>query len=68
MDDYVTKDEFHKECKGIEDKIDDLKENDLHSIWLAIEVIFKDIGNLRWFIVGGFTILGIVLALLKLFS
>jgi len=68
MDDYVTKDEFRKECKGIEDKIDDLKENDLHSIWLAIEVIFKDIGNLRWFIVGGFSILGIVLALLKLFS
>jgi len=68
MNDYVTKTEHTESCKRIEEKIDDLKENDLHSIWLAIEVIFKDIGNLRWFIVGGFSILGIVLALLKLFS
>jgi len=57
-----------KDFKRLESKVDDIIDNHLNSIWGAIEFIFRDIGNLRWYIVGGVGIIAIVLTLLQVFG
>jgi len=64
MNDYVTKDEF----KELKDEVDDIRDNHLQSIYTSIQFIWKDIGNLRWWIMGSVAVLGIVLAILQVFG
>ena len=64
MNDYVTKDEF----KELKDEVDDIRDNHLQSIYTSIQFIWKDIGNLRWWIMGSVAILGVVLAILQVFE
>ena len=64
MNDYVTKDEF----KELKDEVDDIRDNHLQSIYTSIQFIWKDIGNLRWWIMGSVAILGVVLAILQVFG
>ena len=55
---YVTREELTEKCNEIKDDIKKLRENDLH----AIE---KRVSDLRWFIVGSTTLLGLILAILE---
>ena len=64
MNDYVTKDEF----KELKDEVDDIRDNHLQSIYTSIQFIWRDIGNLRWWIMGSVAILGVVLAILQVFG
>ena len=62
---YVTKDELKDElaqaCKGINDRIDDIKDNHLASI-------YRQVRDLKWFVLGVGGVLAIVLTLLQLFG
>ena len=64
MNDYVTNDEF----KELKEEVDDIRDNHLQSIYTSIQFIWKDIGNLRWWIMGSVAVLGIVLAILQVFG
>ena len=69
---YLPKEEFEEwkdsDFKELKDSVEDIKENHLASIWLAIQFVMRDVGNLRWFIIGSVAVLGIVLALLEVFG
>ena len=59
QDDYVTK----KDLKRVEDKVDDIKDNHLDSIYASIQFILKDISNLRWFIMGSIGVIAIIVTI-----
>ena len=68
-EDYITKEEFNDKCDEINCKIDDIKDNHLNTILNAViwidERTDRKIGNLRWWILGSVTLLGIVIALIQ---
>ena len=68
MNDYVTKEEFKQRCDKVDEKLEDITDNHLTTIWGAIEFIFHDIRNIRWLIMGGVGVLAIVLAILEVFG
>ena len=64
-----------KRIENIEKTVEDIKDNHLQDIWTAVEGIwgsmefcFRDISNLRWWVLGSITLLGIVLAILEVCS
>ena len=68
MNNYVTKEQLDKACNEINDRIDDIKDNHLNSIWAYIGFLDRSIGNLRWWIMGSVAVLGIVLAIIQVFG
>jgi len=70
---YMNEDEIRKELEKLEAQIEDIKSNHLDSIYTAIKLCVRDINNchrdinnLRWFIMAGTAVLGIVIALVDL--
>jgi len=79
MPEYITKEEFEKECKGINDRIDDLANNHLDTIFNAIVLIddkfekFCDrvdrkINKVYIGLGAGFGLLAVVLTMLQVFG
>lgn len=72
MPEYITKDEFQKECKAINDKIDDLANNHLGTIFDAIVwlegLVDRKINKVYWVLGGGFGLLAVVLTMLQVFG
>ena len=62
----MNEDEIRKELEKLESQIEDIKSNHLDSIYTAIKLCMRDINNLRWFIMAGTAVLGIVIALVEL--
>ena len=65
---YVTKDELTEACQGINDKIDDIKDNHLKSIYSLISVVSGKVNDLKWFVVGVGVVLALVLTILQVFG
>ena len=73
-------DEIKEDIKELKKEVGDIKDNHIQSVWDAlgsiwgnVEDLAKDCGhikdgvkNLRWFILGGFAILAIVVAILAM--
>lgn len=64
-DKYVEHEEFARITKEIKDDIEDIKDNHLASIWVAIGFLDRNVGQLRWWILGSVALLGVVLAILE---
>ncbi|RLC34002.1 MAG: hypothetical protein DRZ76_03490 [Candidatus Nealsonbacteria bacterium] len=62
----MNEDEIRKELEKLENQIEDIKSNHLDSIYTAIKLCMRDINHLRWFIMAGTAVLGIVIALVEL--
>jgi len=69
---YVTKDELYEACKEINDKIDDVKDNHLNSIYNAItwlsDMVEKKVNRVYWVIGIGLALLAVVLTILQVFG
>ena len=65
---YVEREEFLRVCKEINDKIDDITDNHLSSIYSLISVVYDKVRDLKWFVIGVGGVLAIVLTLLQVFG
>lgn len=69
---HVTKDELNQACKEINDRIDDVKDNHLDSIFNAItwltDMVEKKVNRVYWVIGVGLALLAVILAMLQVFG
>lgn len=69
---YVTKDELNEACKEINDKVDDMRDNHLSTIFDAItwltDFVDKKVNRIYWVIGIGLALLGVVLTMLQVFG
>ena len=61
---YATCEDLAEVKKDIED----IKDNHLTTIWTAIEFLRREVGNLRWYILGSVGLLAIVITLVQLLT
>ena len=54
-----------KSVDGIDDRLEDIEDNHLDSIWAAMNFLEKRVSDLRWWILGSVSLLGVVLAILE---
>ena len=57
-----------EEIKELRDDVKDIKDNHLTSIEAWLLWLDRSVNNLRWFMLAGLAILGIVLAIIEVFG
>jgi len=68
MNGYISREEFNKAIKEVNDNIDDIKENHLSTIYALIDSVLDKVSTLRWVFIAGMAVLGVVLGLLQVFG
>lgn len=60
--------EFDKRLSAIEEKIDDIADNHLPSLYGMLDDVASRVRDLRWYIMIASGVLGVVLAMLQVFG